>query len=693
MDYDGGNTDRQRIELKGHNKSSEDILGREGDIITYNWKFYLPEDLVETPPPGFFHVFQIKAIDGGEAGAPIFTFTVTGEELLFRNVRIGADMSTIEVIDRMPVASALGRWLEADVTIQYRDNGYVSMSLTDADTGEALMSGSGPYDCWRRPEYKLSDGSWAEGSEDAPVTQRTRPKWGLYRSIGRPDSGTVVADATMYFGDLNIIKRNPETYLFDDGYDPKEAGEIPNRKPNTFTWTDGLTADDVKAGYSYGAGIVNLFDGTSSRWDVNKNILSQADQRQVWVAVDLGEERDINQISLSFNGGNAPKRLSNVTMAYTSNGNAYDELVNNTTPYPLQTANGSAWVPFLNTNGSPSKDKTFTLEETITARYVILLGDINGEAAVSNSGSIQFTGWQLRYEESPARPLNIVVTSPVSGDDVGSGAFVISGEISNILSFEKLSPVEVLNQNKEVVASAAAVQSENDPAKAVYSVQVPAPAEAGEYRYTVSVSEPDKVEGSLRIDKAAVTVSAQGVVEDVDNNYSDSSESREEGASSGSEELPLMVLDYDTENFQIKITPYTGKTAAQKEADTMTPKKLLAQASSIAPELANLVDLESAVVLSAFDLTATGKQPSSSNPLKVRFRLSGLQSNQRALVFHQMKNGQWELVGTSGLGAKSVWATFTSLSPVTILAVNAGTTAQTAAPAAGVTANPSTGAL
>ncbi len=709
-DYDGSKTDRQRIELKAYNKSSEDVLGVEGDIITYNWKFYLPENLVETPPPGFFHIFQIKAIDGSEAGSPIFTFTVTEKELLFRNVRLGGDMSTIDVIDRIPIQSALGRWMEADVTIQYRDNGYVNMSLTDAASGENLMSGYGPYDCWRRPEYKLSDGSLAEGSEDAPITQRTRPKWGLYRSIGRADSGTVVSDASMYFGDLNIIKRNKDTYIFADGYDPKDAGEIPNRKPDTFTYTDSLEDSSIKAGYDKGSDYKNIFNSDSSlKWDITKNYINNKDT-QLWMAIDLGSEKAVNQASLTFDGSGPSSRLKKVIMAYTNNDSAFGELVegNNGTKRPFETDNGSSWTPFV-LDESPAKSKNYTLEEAVAARYILLLMDPYSKEDGKSEGSIKIVSWSFGYEAVAAEPLQLIITSPQSGDNVGSGPFEISGEISNILNFKQLSKVEVLNQEKEVVASAAAVQSENDPTKAVYTVRVPAPTAAGEYKYTLSVSEPSKVEGSLRIDRAAVTISAQGIIEDVDNDYTEPETEEDDNDSSSdsdSDDLSYMVLEDETDSyvldytdaFQIRIRTNVVKTASQRKADTMTPEKLLDKASSIAPELSNMVDLRSAVTLSSFDVAAVGKQPSSGEPLKVQFRLSGLQKNQYALVLHRMKNGEWELIGISELGARSVWATFTSLSPVTILAVNAKTIAQTeqseavAPPAAVFDKNPSTGA-
>ncbi|MCL2881006.1 MAG: InlB B-repeat-containing protein, partial [Treponema sp.] len=205
-DFDGSSTGRQRIEIKGSTAYSstddKNIKAKEDDIITYYWRFKLPEDLVNVKPAGFFHIFQVKCTVGAEAGAPLVSFTVTKDNLLFRNTTIGANMDTTEVIAAIPMSKVLDRWLAAEVTIHFRDNGYIYGQLTDLQNNTVLMREFKACDTWRRPEVK-EGGVWIETKYDAPSNQLCRPKWGLYRALN-----SATREASMMWGNMLIVKRD-----------------------------------------------------------------------------------------------------------------------------------------------------------------------------------------------------------------------------------------------------------------------------------------------------------------------------------------------------------------------------------------------------------------------------------------------------------------------------------------------------
>ncbi len=146
--------------------------------------------------------------------------------------------------------------------------------------------------------------------------------------------------------------------------------------------------------------------------------------------------------------------------------------------------------------------------------------------------------------------------------------------------------------------------------------------------------------------------------------------------------------------FNLEVSTVAGKTVAETEAKTMTTEKLVANVASIdgAEGLNRIVDVASATPISSFNLKAD-RVPTAEEPLVLTFSLPKLKANQRALVFHQKKDKSWELVGTSKAGASSVKATFTSLSPVTIMVADVATAAsETPTDSTPVVTAPNTGA-
>jgi hypothetical protein len=395
-DYDGNNTDRQRIEIKGGNNAHVNTRGYDGDIITYNWKFFMPHSIVNPAPVGFFHIFQLKAMVGGEAGAPLGIFTIsTGGQLQFRQVSIGANMNTAQTFVQVPMSSLTGKWLEADVTAHFSDNGYMHVRLVCVQTGTVYMNHGRACDMWRRPEIQVG-GQWVEGPDPAPANQFIRPKWGLYRSIGAQATfnQSRVGQVNMMFADCRVVKRNRNTYVFPDGYSPNGGGSTGS--PDDFTL--GLQPSSVKVGRSTGDNVMNLFNDPLSdgRWSSGR-----AGAEHSWVAVDLGQTRTIGEVILNFQGGNDRQRANNVTMAVSNSASDWNALVagSSGTAYPLNvgmgrgsTAKAGNWVNFYEVNGTHS-----STANTITADSFV------GGAAAAGRYAIMVFQWQPVNETDTTR--------------------------------------------------------------------------------------------------------------------------------------------------------------------------------------------------------------------------------------------------------------------------------------------------
>lgn len=189
-EYDGGNLDRQRLELKGYDSSSNDVKAFQGERVTYHWQFRMLPGLQMSPPGNFFHVFQLKA-SNGDSGAPVLTFTVGDDRLMFRHSPIGETMDEVQLLASAPWSEVTGQWLDATITVGNTDDGTLDMVLKRMSDGQTVMSFSGEhFDNWR-------DGQ-------AGKTQINRPKWGIYRKI-YPGMN----EADVQYTGFQIIKHSP----------------------------------------------------------------------------------------------------------------------------------------------------------------------------------------------------------------------------------------------------------------------------------------------------------------------------------------------------------------------------------------------------------------------------------------------------------------------------------------------------
>lgn len=172
-DLDGGNTDRQRNEIKVYNSSNDSLKGFNGTTFTYDWKFKI--DSAMTISNNFCHLFQIK---GNTSADPLVTITASGGKLKLCYYVGG----TTEVLKSVDFDSYKNTWLTASVKATFKDSGSLSCTLKKSD-GTSVWSYSGSKDMWV--------------SED----DFCRPKWGIYRKLF-----TGMTEAKVYFNDFTITK-------------------------------------------------------------------------------------------------------------------------------------------------------------------------------------------------------------------------------------------------------------------------------------------------------------------------------------------------------------------------------------------------------------------------------------------------------------------------------------------------------
>ena len=157
--------DRQRNEIKAYSKSSNNLKGFEGDTLSYSWKFKIGDGM--SVSKNFTHLFQLKSVDDG-IGTPILTISGAnrkgGDNLFLSHVAV----DKAEYLSITPWKDVLGKWLEVNSTVNYANEGTLSISVVEVESGKEVFSfESDKIDMWR-------------GTKDSHFV---RPKWGIYRSL------------------------------------------------------------------------------------------------------------------------------------------------------------------------------------------------------------------------------------------------------------------------------------------------------------------------------------------------------------------------------------------------------------------------------------------------------------------------------------------------------------------------------
>lgn len=159
----GGDRSRTEIKLAPSSGPHDAYKAREGDSVTYSWRFRIAPSMRFSP--AFTHLHQIKAHGGDFADAPLITFTAL-ENGRFEVRHVGDQLreSRHSVLASAPLARLQGPWLSAEETITYSNTqGHYRLAMRDA-AGRLLLEVD-------RSGLQL----WRTGAN------HMRPKWGIYR--------------------------------------------------------------------------------------------------------------------------------------------------------------------------------------------------------------------------------------------------------------------------------------------------------------------------------------------------------------------------------------------------------------------------------------------------------------------------------------------------------------------------------
>ena len=189
-------TDRQRNEIKTDGKSPRSMVAQEGETMVMRWKFKLPRGFQTTSK--FSHIHQLKGLDNrehtAEVGAPLMTLTCytqsNGKQVLrlrYDNRNAGGT----ETLDKTPLDPLIDEWVEAEETATFGAKGRYAITLKRVRDGKLLFDYSNnSLDMWRTSTTGL------------------RPKWGIYRFIGKNrEWQSQLRDEEIRFADFSIEKK------------------------------------------------------------------------------------------------------------------------------------------------------------------------------------------------------------------------------------------------------------------------------------------------------------------------------------------------------------------------------------------------------------------------------------------------------------------------------------------------------
>lgn len=484
--FSGGNTDRQRIEIRPDDDHPE-LIGLENDITAYNWKLKLDKDLPK--PDGFFHIFQYKAVNSlGEAirdyplhdkvnfpnfssdedGNPILTLTVSSSNLDFRWAGIGSDAG-MEVLSSVPLTAIKDKWVEVTVKILNSECGWVTMTMKDVATGKILMEYNDPtrvLDMWRRPELKY-DGKTFEGPYPAVSNMLNRPKWGIYRKAEKGSAD--VKGAKIYLSDINLYKCVVGASPVNLAYGKKayntgatSSNILQSRNAVPERLTDGVQTDPV----IYPVTGLNVTEDNYASLLGRLCWIGTESSKKGNVIIDLGRKMDFNQVSLFAKS----LRMKGVNI-YTSSTEAdYTAAELGTIEFTKvpDIVSGTGYTYFNpNNTGDDTKDAQYLIDlgKTYSSRYIkFFFENGSGSAnATTMSGPPRIS--ELEIYNAPQSPKNIKIDysggseATISWDPVPADYFTLyeGGQIfadhvaSNSYRLTQLDPGSTYNFSLKAV--------------------------------------------------------------------------------------------------------------------------------------------------------------------------------------------------------------------------------------------------
>lgn len=197
------NTDRQRVEIKSYDRSPQELLGYDGEFVTYSWNFKLDSGFL--PPYSFCHIHQLKAV-GGDDSMPVITITLRRSTPNVLQLLQYDSVGRLLFLKEEPLTKFAGNWVRGESEVKYGTNGTYNIKLSNYATKEVLLEySSANIDFWRNE------------------TTFIRPKWGIYRSV---QEAVLSRNETVLFDDF-CIGKGDEDRCFEK-LDPTAAPNTPN---------------------------------------------------------------------------------------------------------------------------------------------------------------------------------------------------------------------------------------------------------------------------------------------------------------------------------------------------------------------------------------------------------------------------------------------------------------------------------
>jgi hypothetical protein len=178
------NFDRERVEIKTYELSPKELIGFDGDVVNYKWKFRLPVGF--QPSSNFTHIHQIKAVKGDD-GSPLFTISVRkGKIDQIELIYVPATSAPTEKLQSVPLYLFEGVWVEATERIKIGEQGAYSITIKKISDNSILLAYSNDNILTIRADNHI-----------------IRPKWGIYRSL---KNASELRDEAVRFADFFISK-------------------------------------------------------------------------------------------------------------------------------------------------------------------------------------------------------------------------------------------------------------------------------------------------------------------------------------------------------------------------------------------------------------------------------------------------------------------------------------------------------
>jgi len=186
--------------------SPESLLGKEGETVTYSWKFKLDEKFIASSKKPI-DIHQLKAVGGSEEESPLFTLTAErgrkSSQLELRYAEMDKQI-TLKAID---LSLLKGKWVEVSETITYGEIGAYTITIKSMSDNTVLL----------------------DFSKDAIRTWKTdadffHPKWGLYQNL-KDING--IRNETIRFADFKIEESN-NISIFQSSLNNDDIKVFPN---------------------------------------------------------------------------------------------------------------------------------------------------------------------------------------------------------------------------------------------------------------------------------------------------------------------------------------------------------------------------------------------------------------------------------------------------------------------------------